>query len=65
MDIRYNAPHRLGGFMKIGTLVRHRGLCEDIGVVVFLMGVNTASVYFPRLNKTMAVFIDDTEVICE
>ena len=51
--------------MKIGTLVKHEGLCEDIGVVVFLLGVNTASVYFPRLNKTMAVFIDDTEVICE
>ena len=65
MDTRYNPSHRLGDTMKIGTLVRHEGLCEDIGVVVFLMGVNTASVYFPRLNKTMAVFIDDTEVICE
>jgi hypothetical protein len=49
--------------MKIGDLVRYKGC--DFGVVVFLMGVNTASVYFPRLNKTMAVFIDDTEVICE
>ena len=51
--------------MKIGTLVRHEGLCEDIGVVVFLMGVNTASVYFPRLNKTLSVYIEDLEVICE
>jgi len=49
--------------MKIGNLVRHEGLCEDVGVVVFLMGINTASVYFPRLDKTMAVFIDDLEVI--
>ena len=49
--------------MKIGTLVRHEGLCEDIGVVVFLMGINTCSVYFPRLAKTMAVFIDDLEVV--
>ena len=24
--------------MKIGTLVKHEGLCEDIGVVVFLLG---------------------------
>ena len=50
--------------MKIGTLVRHEGLCEDIGVVVFLMGVNTASVYFPNLNNTLAVFMEDLEVIC-
>ena len=49
--------------MKIGNLVRHEGLCEGIGVVVFLMGINTASVYFPRLDKTMAVFIEDLEVI--
>ena len=50
--------------MKIGTLVKHEGLCEDIGVVVFLMGVSTASVYFPRLNKTLSVFISDLETIC-
>ena len=50
--------------MRIGNLVSHEGLCEDIGVVVFLMGVNTCSVYFPRLDETMAVFIDDLEVIC-
>ena len=50
--------------MKIGTLVKHEGLCENIGVVVFLMGVNTASVYFPRLNKTLSVFIEDLEVVC-
>lgn len=49
--------------MKIGNLVRHEGLCEDLGVVVFLMGINTASVYFPRLDKTMAVFVEDLEVI--
>ena len=49
--------------MKIGTLVKHEGLCEDIGVVVFLMGVSTASVYFPRLNKTHAVFIDHLEAV--
>lgn len=49
--------------MKIGDLVRHEGLCEDLGVVVFLMGISTASVYFPRLDKTMSVFIEDLEVI--
>ena len=51
--------------MKIGNLVRHECLCEDLGIVVFLMGINTASVYFPRLDKTMTVFIEDLEVICE
>ena len=51
--------------MRIGNLVSNEGLCEDIGVVVFLMGVNTASVYFPRLNKTLSVYIEDLEVICE
>jgi len=50
--------------MKIGTLVSHEGLLEQVGIVVFLMGVNTCSVYFPRLDKTMSVFIDDLEVIC-
>tara|TARA_B100001093_G_scaffold511776_1_gene580417 strand:- start:316 stop:468 length:153 start_codon:yes stop_codon:yes gene_type:complete len=50
--------------MRIGDLVSHEGLCEDIGVVVFLMGISTCSVYFPRLDETMAVFIDDLEVIC-
>ena len=49
--------------MKIGNLVRHEGLCEDLGIVVFLIGINTASVYFPRLDKTMAVFVEDLEVI--
>ena len=49
--------------MKIGNLVRHEGLCEDLGVVVFLMGISTASVYFPRLDKTMSVFIEDLELI--
>ena len=54
---------KMSFIMKIGNLVRHEGLCEDLGVVVFLMGINTASVYFPRLDKTMAVFIEDLEVI--
>ena len=51
--------------MKIGDLVRHEGLCEDLGIVVFLMGINTCSVYFPRLDKTMSVFIEDLEVLCK
>ena len=49
--------------MKIGTLVRHEGLLQQIGIVVFLMGVNTCSVYFPKLDKTHSVFIDDLEVV--
>ena len=49
--------------MKIGNLVRHEAIREDLGIVVFLMGINTCSVYFPRLDKTMSVFIEDLEVI--
>ena len=48
--------------MKIGDLVRYKGC--DFGFVMFWIGVSTASVYFPRLNKTHAVFIDDLETIC-
>ena len=49
--------------MRIGDLVRHECLCEDIGVVMFLVGIDTCSVYFPRIDKAMTVFIDDLEVV--
>jgi len=53
--------------MKIGDLVRHEGLCEDVGIIVFFRDFEfegCCSVYFPRLGKRMTVFTEDLEVVC-
>ena len=50
--------------MQVGTLVSHEGLLEQVGIVTLLVESITCWVYFPRLDKTMPVFIDDLEVIC-
>jgi len=56
-----------GGSMQVGNLVRHEGLCEDVGIIVFFRDFEfkgCCSVYFPRLDKAMTVFMDDLELIC-
>lgn len=57
----------LGGNMRVGDLVRHEGLCEDVGVIVLFRDFEfegCCSVYFPRLGKRMTVFTEDLEVLC-
>ena len=57
-----------GGNMRIGDLVRHEGLCEDIGIIVSFrdseFGCFRCLVYFPKLGKRTTVFTEDLEVIC-
>lgn len=49
--------------MQIGTLVSHKGIGQQIGIVALLMDSYTVSVYFPQLGERHIVFVDDLEVI--
>ena len=51
--------------MKIGTLVRHEGLGEELGIVTHKVSEKIAMVFFMYLDETLSVFIEDLEAICE
>ena len=51
--------------MRIGTLVRHEGLCEEFGIVTQRINEAIAMVFFMHLGETLSVFIEDLEALCE